>query len=94
MKRIFLISATFLLTGCAGIPTSAQIKYGPEINSVQSDQFIQVIGRPPYVGMTQEQIIRGFLSALADSRDNYAIAKQYLSQDAVTTWQSSAVITL
>lgn len=94
MKRIFLISAAFVLTGCAGIPTSAPIKYGPEINSVQTDQFIQVIGRPPYVGMTQEQIIRGFLSALADSRDNYAIAKQYLSQDAVETWQSSAGITL
>lgn len=94
MKKFFLISAAFLLTGCAGIPTSAPIKYGPEINSVQSDQFIQVIGRPPFVGMTQEQIIRGFLSALADSRDNYAIAKQYLSKDAAATWQSSAGITL
>ena len=94
MRKIIFLGMSFLLTACAGIPTSAPIKYGPEINSAQSDQFIQVIGRPPYAGMTQEQVIRGFLSALADSRNNYAIAKEYLSQDAATTWQTSAGITL
>lgn len=94
MKKLKFIFAAFILTGCAGIPTSGQIKFGPEINSNQADQFIQVIGRPPAPGMTQEQIAQGFLAALADSRDDFAIAKEYLTDQTARTWKSSAGITI
>jgi len=94
MKKLVLLFVAILLAGCAGIPDSAPIKYGPEINSTQTDQFIQVIGRPPSPGMSPEQIVRGFMSSLADSRDNFAIAKQYLASSAAQTWQSSTGITI
>lgn len=94
MNKLTYLIAVLLLAGCSSIPTSAPIQYGPEINSSQSDQFIQVIGRPPTAGMTQEQIVQGFLAALADSRDDYSIAKQYLSAQTALTWQSSSGITV
>ncbi len=94
MKKIFFVIAALILTGCSGIPSSGSIKYGPEINTIESDQFIQVIGRPPTPGMTPEQIVQGFLTAMADSRDDYAIAKQYLTTGAARSWKSSAGITI
>ena len=95
MKRILtLIAGALLLSACSGIPSSAPIKYGTEINSNTADQFIQVIGRPPVTGMDQSQIINGFLSSLADSRADYLVAKQYLLPEAAAVWRPNAGITI
>ena len=95
MKRISLaLTVALLLSGCSNIPTAGPIRFGQEIKSVDSNQFIQVIGRPPIDGMSQEQIIRGFLAALADSRDNYAIAKQYLTVETAQSWKSDGLVTI
>lgn len=79
-----------MLTACAGIPTSAPIKYGNQVNNPNADQFIQVIGRPPTEGMNPTEIVEGYLSALADSRNDYSIARQYLSSDAAQSWKSDS----
>jgi hypothetical protein len=95
MKRILtLVASALIVSGCAGIPSSAPIKYGTEINSNTSDQFIQVIGRPPVAGMDQAQIINGFLTALADSRADYLVAKQYLLPETASIWRPNAGITI
>lgn len=95
MKKFSLaLVVTLLLSGCSNIPTAGPIRFGQEIKSVDSNQFIQVIGRPPIDGMSQEQIIRGFLAALADSRDNYAIAKQYLTVETAQSWKSDGLVTI
>lgn len=95
MKKISLaLAVALLLSGCSNIPTAGPIRFGQEIKSVDSNQFIQVIGRPPIDGMSQEQIIRGFLAALADSRDNYAIAKQYLTVETAQSWKSDGLVTI
>lgn len=93
-KFVILLSIVLLLSGCANIPTAGPIRFGQEIQAVDTNQFIQVIGRPPIDGMTQEQIVRGFLSALADSRDNYAIAKQYLTAETAQSWKSDGLVTI
>lgn len=95
MKKFLLATALVLvLTGCSSIPSAGPIRFGQEIKSVDTNQFIQVIGRPPIDGMNQEQIVRGFLAALADSRDNYAIAKQYLTVETAQSWKSDGLVTI
>lgn len=86
--------SALMLASCSGIPTSAPIKYGPEINTSDTDQYIQVIGRPPVDGMDQNDIVRGFLGALADSRDSYAVARDYLTDDAAKNWRPDIGITI
>ena len=93
-KLLFILSIVLVTSSCSGIPNSAPIKFGQDIKSTDTNQFIQVIGRPPIDGMDQSQIIRGFLSALADSRENYAVARQYLSDEIVSTWRSADGITI
>ena len=95
MKRILsLITGALLLSSCSSIPSAAPIKYGSEINSNTADQFIQVIGRPPVTGMDQEQIVNGFLAALADSRADYLVAKQFLFPETASVWRPNAGITI
>lgn len=95
MKKLLLIFLIFATTtACSGIPNSSSIKYGSEIKDSETDQFIQVIGRPPVDGMNESQIISGFLGALADTRNDYAVAKQYLSEDAAQVWRPKTGITI
>jgi hypothetical protein len=80
------LALTFLLTGCAGIPTSSQVYYGEEISEDTSTQFVRVIARPPSEGMGPEEIVRGFLDASADPSENYGIARQYLAVEIAGKW--------
>lgn len=87
MIRPLRIAATLLLvTGCSGIPSSSEVRFGDEINGEASAQFVRVIARPPVAGMEPEALIRGFLDANADSTDNFAIAREYLLPELINKW--------
>ena len=81
-----LFALTLLLSGCAGIPNSSDVYYGEEVSSDTSAQFVRVIARPPSLGMTPEEIVRGFLDASADPSENYGIARQYLDIESAGDW--------
>ena len=81
-----LFALSFLVTGCSGIPTSSQVYYGEEIAEDASTQFVRVIARPPSIGMSPEEIVRGFLDASADPSENYGIARQYLAVESAGQW--------
>ena len=89
---IGLLLGVLALSGCAGIPQSSQVYFGEQIAEDESTQFIRVIARPPNVGMTPEEIVRGFLEACADPSENYGIARQYLSVESAIDWNPSTGI--
>ena len=91
---VSIFTTVLLVTGCSSIPVSAPIKYGQDLTVNQPNQFIQVIGRPPIDGMDQIAVVNGFLTALADTRDDYGIAREYLTQAAAQTWRSDSAITI
>lgn len=95
MKRIIILTfATLLLTSCSGIPSSAPIKFGEDVNTTEIDQYIQVIGRPPVFGMDQAEIVKGFIAALADSRADYSVAREFLTDEAANTWRPDTGINI
>lgn len=81
-----LVTLVLLLSGCAGIPNSSDVNYGEEISTDSSAPFVRVIARPPSLGMTPEEIVRGFLDASADPSENYGIARQYLDIESAGDW--------
>jgi hypothetical protein len=81
-----IIIAVLALSGCAGIPTSSKVHYGDEISEDTSTQFVRVIARPPSLGMSQAEIVRGFLDACADPSENYGIARKYLAIESADKW--------
>jgi hypothetical protein len=81
-----LSALVLTLSGCAGIPNSSDVNYGEEVSTDTSTQFVRVIARPPSLGMTPEEIVRGFLDASADPSENYGIARQYLDIESADDW--------
>jgi hypothetical protein len=81
-----LLALALVLSACSGIPSSSEVYYGEEISEDTSTQFVRVIARPPSIGMSPEEIVRGFLDASADPSENYGIARQYLDVETGSNW--------
>jgi spore germination protein GerM len=91
-RKISGLALAFALSGCAGIPTSSAIKYGDEISSDTSSQFVRVIARPPIADMDPTALVQGFLDACADSTGNFAIAREYLAAGISNNWKPESGI--
>ena len=101
MSRFMVVAAAvsaLLITGCssvpatltAHVPTSGPIKQGDEVGGVRDDQVIRVIARPPRPGMSQLQVVQGFIDASASFDGDHAVARQYLTATASTSWDTNA----
>jgi hypothetical protein len=97
--RIGLMLATAgLLAACTSLPTSliaqvptqGAIQQGEQVGVDREDQFIRVIARGPREGMTQSQVVQGFLDASASFDDSHAVARQFLTPDASASWDTDA----
>lgn len=93
MRRLAALATALLaitLVGCAGIRTSGPVE---EVPMSAQPPGIDIAPEPPQEGITQGQLIEGFLQAMADPGGDYAVARQYLSNEADARWKpTSAVI--
>ena len=77
-----LVAVAALVAGCASIPTASTVRQGDEVLSGgQDDPFIRVLARPPVDGMSQRQIVAGFLEASASFDGDHEVARQYLAPE-------------
>lgn len=91
-NKFFLISLSLLISACGNIPTSSSVNIGPEFGSNDQNSIIRVIASRPQPGMSQEQIITGFLNASASSVNDYAIAREYLVPSKKNLWNPTKSI--
>ena len=75
-----------MLSGCAVVPTSGPVNQVPGLPAGAGEPVVGVIARPPRAGMSQGDIVSGFLDAMASPTDNYAIARQYLTPTRAASW--------
>ena len=92
LKKLFLTFSSFLLISCGNIPTTSSVKQGPEIGSSDQNSIIRVIASRPQPGMSQEQIVNGFLNASASSDSDFAIAREYLVPNKKLSWNPTKSI--
>jgi hypothetical protein len=98
LKRSALAAAAALvavaLAACSGIPTSGSVQAGPELGT--SGDNINVIFLPtgPTDGMSQQDILSGFIQAQKSPQNNYSVARSYLSSGFSDTWKPNAGATV
>lgn len=87
-----------LLSGCgvlpwslsAQVPEGGAIQQGDSSAATREDQFIRVIPQSPSKGMSQTEIVQGFLDASAAFEADHAVARQFLTQQAATAWDANS----
>ncbi len=91
MRRALVIFAamTLALAGCVGIPTSGGVQTGPLMDD-QLDPEFSVLPSGPVPGSSQEEILEDFMFALSGPQNDYATARQFLTNSLAVEWDPDA----
>lgn len=90
MKRFLLIA--LLLAGCSSVPTSGPISPGLEITTTDMTGSEGALPQPPRAGMSQQEVVAGFLAANSNAVGDFTIAREYLADFVAAEWVPSAGI--
>jgi hypothetical protein len=82
---VLLTGTGLLLTGCASMPDSGDIR--PVKASPRADSQVRVYAVPPRKGATPEEIVDGFLEAMTSDDAGFATARTYLSPETSRKWR-------
>lgn len=87
MRRVIAALILVFLTGCASIPTSVDVKSGPEIANNQPQEVAYYTPSGPIVGASPREIVSGFLAAGTGPQNDYSVAREFLSRDFAQQWK-------
>jgi hypothetical protein len=88
------VLACLLLSACATIPTSGAVREGGDLRLERQDVAVPFIAEKPSPGASAEDVVRGFLRASADFRNDHAVARLYLTPQARPRWRPGAGTTV
>jgi hypothetical protein len=89
---LLVAAALLIVTGCAGVPTSGELKEADEnqLDEVRgADTFQQLPG--PQKGASAEDIVRDFADAMYTYEAGYIAARQFLTDAAANEWDPSVI---
>lgn len=85
-----MLLTLFSLTGCAVLPTALDVQTGPELLVTTSQDFAYYSPAGPTLNASAQEIVSGFLAAGTGPQNDYAVAREYLSEEFAPRWQPAA----
>jgi hypothetical protein len=93
VASVALACLVLAVTGCAAIPTSGTVQAGDPPPADPPVDF-DILVPSPGVDATREEILDGFILAAQSPRNNYRIAREYLTETFANEWQADAGATI
>ena len=85
MRKIaFLL--VLVLSGCAQLPSSGPVASGPVIDVGGNEDFAFYSPSGPQLDDNQTEIVSGFINAHIGPQNDYAIAREFLTEDFAAAW--------
>ncbi|WP_394551266.1 GerMN domain-containing protein [Agromyces sp. MMS24-JH15] len=92
-RALVAMLALVALAGCATIPSSGSVHaFRPEAQSGPPD--LDFLAAGPQPGAEQEEILRGFIDAASDPRNDFAVAREFLTPEFDDEWSATAGATI
>ena len=82
--------ALLALAGCAGIPAEGPVFEGRRIEGAQPG-LAQLYPQGPVSGSSPRELVRGFLSAAPDYRNDHEVARSFLA-GSVRSWRPAVSV--
>jgi len=83
-KIAFLL--VLVLSGCAQLPSSGPVASGPVIDVGGNEDFAFYSPSGPQLDDNQTEIVSGFINAHIGPQNDYAIAREFLTEDFAAAW--------
>lgn len=85
-----LMAGLLLVSGCAHLPQSGPVGTSDPLPGAENQMNYSFTPAGPAQDASPEEIIRGFLNAGTGIQDDYATAREFLTEDAATSWNPEA----
>jgi hypothetical protein len=82
------------LAGCASIPDSGPVRQGAPIAQLNDPLNLDFNPSPPAKGATQDQIVHGFIDAASSPKNDFQIARKYLTASMSSSWNPNESVTV
>jgi hypothetical protein len=82
------------LAGCASIPDSGPVRQGAPIAQLNDPLDLDFNPSPPATGATQDQIVHGFIDAASSPKNDFGIARKYLTASMSSSWNPNESVTV
>jgi len=86
VRRLLGLALILALTGCASLPMAGPVRIGPDLVSSTDDESVYYSPSSPVEGATQAEILSGFIAAGTGPQNDYAVAREYLSESIRSSW--------
>lgn len=85
-----LVAALLVLSGCARLPQDGPVGTSEPLSGNDTQVNYTFTPPGPAEGASPQEIIRGFLAAGTGVQDDYATAREFLTQEAAANWEPEA----
>jgi hypothetical protein len=86
MKKLVGLLTVLFLTGCAALPVSGPVRIGPDLTPNVDAESFYYSPSGPTEGASQAEILSGFLAAGTGPQNDYAVAREFLSESIRASW--------
>ena len=87
MRKLALVIALALLSGCASLPSNLNVEVGPELSTPDQQELSFYSPASPLPGASPSEIVLGFLSAGTGPQNDYQVAREYLTDGFASRWR-------
>jgi hypothetical protein len=86
VRKLLGFALVMALTGCASLPMAGPVRIGPDLVAANDGESFYYSPSSPVDGATQAEILNGFIAAGTGPQNDYAVAREYLSQSIRSIW--------
>ena len=86
MRKLLGFALVMALTGCASLPMAGPVRIGPDLVPTTDGESFYYSPSSPVEGATQAEILNGFIAAGTGPQNDYAVAREYLSESIRSIW--------
>lgn len=86
MKKLIAALVLLTLTGCAALPVAGPVRIGPDLTPNTDNESFYYSPSGPIEGASKAEILSGFLAAGTGPQNDYAVAREFLSESIRASW--------
>lgn len=94
LRAAAIVSAALLLTACAGLPTTGDVKTGQALGTSPEDQEFLPLASGPVEGAGPAAIVEGFMEAAITTADNWSTARKFLTPELAAKWRPTTGVSI
>jgi hypothetical protein len=91
---VVAVAVLVVLAACASIPSSGPVRQGGPVAQVNDPLDLDFNPSPPEKGATQQRIVQGFIDAASSPKNNFDIARKYLTRSMSAKWNPDESVTV